>query len=314
MKVSVLIPVYKVEKYIAQCAESLFSQTYKDVEYVFVNDCTPDNSIGVLRSVAERFPQRQGDIRIIDQDRNRGSGAARLKAMEYATGDFIMFVDSDDFIPNDAIEKLVKRQEQTGADMVDGAADAYSNGHFSDVQLPYKGARYTELLILQNVVPHRIWARLIRRSLFIEHDINFKEGVNQAEDYSIMPRVAYYASRSWTDDIVYHYRMDREGTFTDGISSKHVLSYLEANHIVFDFFKDKEKKYQYPLHIGLINASYHAVKAGLQIEEVNRTLDYKPHGLLFKLANTLLSHKLTLKLARLEYLILKRLYLSAFTM
>lgn len=311
MKVSVLIPVYGVEKYIWQCAESLFTQTYEDVEYIFVNDCTPDKSIEVLRAVAEKFPQRQEDIHIINQDRNRGSGAARLKAMEHATGDFIMFVDSDDFIPVDAISKLVERQEETGADMVDGAADSFANGKFSNVQLPYKGDKYTQLLILQNVVPHRIWARLIRRSIFTEHDINFKEGVNQAEDYSIMPRVAFYAKRAWTDDLVYHYRMDREGTFTDGISAKHVASYLEANHIINDFFRDKDKKYQYPLHIGIINASYHAVKAGVTIEGVNKALDYKPQGMLFKLAKTLLSHKSTLRLARLEYLVVKRLYLCA---
>lgn len=311
MKVSVLIPVYGVEKYIAQCAETLFAQTYKDVEYIFVNDCTPDKSIEVLRAVADRFPQRQKDIHIISQDRNRGSGAARLKAMEHATGDFIMFVDSDDFIPVDAISKLVKRQEETGADLIDGAADSFANDEFSDVQLPYKGDKYVQLLILQNVVPHRIWARLIRRSVFTEHNINFKEGVNQAEDYSIMPRVAFYAERAWTDDLVYHYRMDREGTFTDGISPKHVRSYLEANHIILDFFKDKDMKYQYPLHIGIINASYHAVKAGMTIGNINKILDYKPYGLLFKLANVLLSSKSTLRLARLEYLVLKRLYLCA---
>lgn len=311
MRVSVLVPVYGVEKYIGQCAESLLGQTYKDVEYVFVNDCTPDDSIGVLRRVAAKFPSRQRDIHIVEHDHNRGSGAARLTAMAHATGDFVMFVDGDDFVPADAIEKLVERQMVTGADMVDGAADVFAGGKFSNAQPPYKGSHYAELLIIQNVVPHRLWARLIRRSVFTEHGISFTEGVNQAEDYSVMPRVAFYASRAWTDNIVYHYRMDREGTFTDGISLKHVASYLAANRIVLDFFKGKGHRYRYPLYVGLVNASYHAVRAGMTEARVNDALGYTPKGLLCKLAAALLSYKSTVNLARLEYLVLKRLYLSA---
>lgn len=311
MRVSVLIPVYGVEKYIGQCAESLFGQTYKDVEYVFVDDCTPDDSVGVLRRAADRFPARQGNMHIVVHDHNRGSGAARLTAMAHATGDFVMFVDGDDFVPADAIERLVERQLATGADMVDGAADVFAGGKFSNTQPPYKGGHYAELLIIQNVVPHRLWARLIRRSVFTEHGISFTEGVNQAEDYGIMPRVAFYASRAWTDSVVYHYRMDREGTFTDGISHKHVASYLAANRIILDFFRDKCRQYRYPLYVGLVNASYHAVRAGMTEAQVNAVLGYRPKGLLCKLAAALLSHKPTVSLARLEYLVLKRLYLSA---
>lgn len=309
MKVSVLVPVYGVEKYIGKCAESLFSQTYKDLEYVFVNDFTPDKSIEVLQSVVSKYPERQADIKIITHDRNRGSGAARHTAMDYATGEFVVFADSDDFLPVDGIEKLVRRQEQTGADLVDGAYNSFCNNAFSNMRLPYKGSHYAELLIIQNVVSHQLWARLIRCSVFSDNNINFTEGVNQAEDYSVIPRVAFCAKRAWTDDVVYHYRIDSEGTFTDGISPKHVKSFLWANRIVADFFKDKGKKYLYPLRVGLINASCKAVRAGKSIAEVNKALNYKPVGLLFRLSVLFLSRKSTVRLARLEYLVLKRLYI-----
>lgn len=309
MKVSVLVPVYGVEKYIAQCAESLFSQTYKDIEFIFVNDCTPDKSIEVLQSVMDKYPERRDEVHIVNHEYNRGSGAARITALENATGDFVAFVDSDDLVPAEAIESLVKRQAETDADMVDGAADCYDNGKFSNTQLPYKGTHYIELLIIQNVLPHPVWGRLIRRSIFAKYNVNFTEGINQAEDYSLMPRIVYYVKRAWTDNIVYHYRVDRQGTFTDGVSHKHVKSYLGANSIIYNFFKDKDRKYHYPLCVGLINASYHAVKAGKTIREVNAALEYKPQGWLFKLSNVLLSHKSTVELARLEFLVLKRLYL-----
>lgn len=99
MKVSVLVPVYGVEKYIERCAVSLFEQTHRDMEYVFVNDCTPDRSISILRSVIERYPDRARQVRIIDNEVNRGVGATRAVAIAAATGECIMHADSDDYMP-----------------------------------------------------------------------------------------------------------------------------------------------------------------------------------------------------------------------
>ena len=76
-KVTIGMPVYGVEKYIEGCAESLFSQTYKDIEYVFCDDCSPDKSIDVLQKVMERHPERASHIRIIQNERNKGSGGTR---------------------------------------------------------------------------------------------------------------------------------------------------------------------------------------------------------------------------------------------
>ena len=75
LKVSILVPVYGVEQYIEKCARSLFEQTYSDIEYVFVNDCTKDDSIGVLKRVLEKYPQRMQQVRIINHEKNMGLGA-----------------------------------------------------------------------------------------------------------------------------------------------------------------------------------------------------------------------------------------------
>ena len=77
MTVTVIVPVYGVEKYIAECAESLFSQTYSDIEYVFCDDCTPDRSIELLREVVERYPERKEHVRIIRNEVNKGLGGTR---------------------------------------------------------------------------------------------------------------------------------------------------------------------------------------------------------------------------------------------
>ena len=125
MKVSVLVPVYGVEKYIERCVRSLFEQTYPDLEYVFVNDCTPDNSIEILKKVKEEYPQKKDAVRFVNHAKNRGLAAARNTAYDNVTGDFVTIVDSDDWLELDAVEALVKKQGETCADIVSGNALMY---------------------------------------------------------------------------------------------------------------------------------------------------------------------------------------------
>ena len=118
--VSILVPVYGVEKYIERCARSLFEQTYNNLEYIFVDDCTPDNSIAILKRVMEEYPMRKGQVRILRHERNRGIAAARNTALDAAQGSFLSHVDSDDYLARDAIRLLVNKQVETGADIVTG--------------------------------------------------------------------------------------------------------------------------------------------------------------------------------------------------
>ena len=97
-KVSIIIPIYKAEDFIEECAISLFSQTYENIEYLFVNDCTPDNSIEILKETLNHFPKRQNQVKIITQKHNQGQAAARNKALDVFSGDFVAFVDSDDYL------------------------------------------------------------------------------------------------------------------------------------------------------------------------------------------------------------------------
>ena len=106
-KVSIIVPVYGAEKYIARCAKSLFNQTYSNVEYVLVNDFTLDKSIDVLRNVIKEFTYREQQIKIIEHSQNGGSASARNTGLHNATGDYLMWVDADDFLDNDAIQKCV---------------------------------------------------------------------------------------------------------------------------------------------------------------------------------------------------------------
>lgn len=117
-QVSILVPVYGVEDYIERCARSIFEQTYHDLDIVFVDDCTPDKSIEILRRVLKDYPERKAQTRILKHEHNRGLSAARNTGMDAAKGDYIYFVDSDDFITTDCIETLMASMLSGDWDMV----------------------------------------------------------------------------------------------------------------------------------------------------------------------------------------------------
>ena len=107
IKVSVCIPVFGVEKYIERCARSLFEQTMqKGIEFIFVNDCTPDRSIEILRQVLEEYPHRHPWVKIIDHTQNNGVGKTRRIAIENASGAYIIHCDPDDWVDKDFYEKI----------------------------------------------------------------------------------------------------------------------------------------------------------------------------------------------------------------
>ena len=115
MKISVVVPIYGVEAYIADCARSLLSQSWADAEFVFVNDGTPDRSMEVLADVLEEYPGRE--VVIVNQE-NRGLPQARKAGIAKATGDYIMHVDSDDWLAPGALEKLARKAKETDADVI----------------------------------------------------------------------------------------------------------------------------------------------------------------------------------------------------
>ena len=102
LKVSIIIPVYNVAPYIERCARSLFEQTLDDIEYIFVDDCTPDLSVDIIKRTLDRYPNRKEQVRIIKQQENKGCPAARNLAVQLANGEFIFHVDADDYIEPDS--------------------------------------------------------------------------------------------------------------------------------------------------------------------------------------------------------------------
>ncbi len=195
--VTICVPVYGVEAYVEKCAESLFSQTYTDIEFLFVNDCTPDKSVDVIKKTLERFPNRKEQVRIINQSENKGCPAARNLAVQLATGDFIFHVDADDYLEPDAIASLVCKQISTGADLV--VANYLLETKEKTKVVRYCDASKSQEDIVKDCLDDKcsqsVWGILIRRKIYIDNNIKADESFHVGEDWQVAPLLLYHANK-----------------------------------------------------------------------------------------------------------------------
>ena len=117
-KVSVIVPVYKAEKDIERCCNALFGQTLDNIEYIFVDDCTPDDSVGIINRTLEKFPDRRSLVKVLHQEMNSGVSACRQLGLNNASGCYIIHCDSDDWPDIDMYETLYSKAIQENAEVV----------------------------------------------------------------------------------------------------------------------------------------------------------------------------------------------------
>ena len=217
MKISILVPIYKAEKYIEHCAESLFSQDYDNIEFLFVNDCTPDRSIDVLQHfINEKYPDRKPQVRIINHEKNRGSAAARNTLLDNATGDFVCWVDADDWLENGAISTLVNKQNENDYDIVTGWSYEVTNeGTKALRQTDYKTKEEMYDDMWGHEFRHVLWGRIFRRQLYVSNHIRCVDGDNYGEDFLLMILAVYFSNRiACVNDYVYYYNRINESAQT----------------------------------------------------------------------------------------------------
>lgn len=252
-KVSILTPVYNVERFFEKCTRSLFEQTYSNLEYIFVNDCTPDRSIDILNNVLEDYPNRKGQVKLITNEKNRGASASKNIAIDNATGEFVSFVDADDWMELNAVELLVTEQLRTGSDVVWGKFVEHTNDGNYPLQEPSYKNKQEWLLCYCRLTTGSImanWRRIIRRSLLEQHNIRSVEGFNYAEDKLLMCQVAYYANNfSTIDDYIYHYNRLNALSVTAKQSNTFNINAFQQEigsiQCIEDFFSTKESVYYY---------------------------------------------------------------------
>ena len=252
-KVSILVPIFKAERYIEKCVNSLFEQTYSNLEFVFVNDCTPDKSIELLEKELENYPNRFGQTKIIHNEQNLGAAASKNIAIDHATGLFVCFVDADDWMELNAIELLIRDYMETGCDVIWGRMALHTKEGTSVMEEPEypDKQQWVNSYIRENGGGALLSnsRRIIRRDLIESNKIRMKEGYNYSEDRLFMIQVAYYAqSFSTIKDTIYHYNKLNDESQTEIIVEEKGLierykQILGNYQLVEDFFLNKEKEY-----------------------------------------------------------------------
>ncbi len=306
LTVTVLVPVYRVEKYIAQCAESLFVQTYPHIEYVFCDDCTPDRSIAVLQEVIEKYPERKECVRIVRQEHNSGIGAVRARLLQEVRTDTFCFVDSDDFVPTNAIEILVKRMTETGKDIIDGACADYCDGKASEPKhrSHCSDDKFLRRVLCVNLERHCVWGRLYKTSLLQCLPDMFFEGIDCSEDYCATARISVVATRAWTDELVYYYRTNQSGTYSNTLNEKNMLSTLHAMAQVLRFYRMRGHL-PMAMEIGALHMYRECHKSGISPDVADRELKYVPEHSRAKLLYWMLRSDKLYKLGDILYRLIR---------
>lgn len=249
-KVSVIIPIYNVEKYVAKCAESLFGQTLDDLEYIFINDCTPDNSVGIIGNVLCNFPQRRLQVKIINLERNVGQAAVRKTGIAAATGDYIIFCDGDDWVDKEMYECLYKTAVQENADVVRCDFLRITNSQSSRcIQLPVEAYANKELLVsylLRFFDLSSTCDKLVKREIYQGENFVYPTD-NMCEDLLYVTQIFLRANKVvYLNKALYYYRQN-ETSISHIVTFEHICSKAEqiaanvnkVNHILSQHYGDR---------------------------------------------------------------------------
>lgn len=225
VKVSVIVPIYNVEKYIEDCAKSLFQQTLNDIEYIFVNDCTPDNSIKILKEVLDAYPERKNQVKIVNLEVNSGQAAARKRGVSEATGDFIIFCDGDDWVDKNMYQRLYDYAIQHNYDFVRCLFSRVSEGHQALCKLipPESYANKKQLLsyLIRSSDFSSTCDKLVRRNVVFSQQFVYPKD-NMCEDLVyVLQYVLNAKSIGYINESFYYYRQN-ESSISHVLETEHI--------------------------------------------------------------------------------------------
>lgn len=222
-KISIVVPFYNVDAYIDTCLTSLSSQTHTNIEIICVDDCSQDRS----REIVEQHAASDSRIRIISHSQNKGLGGARNTGIQHASGEYIAFVDSDDYIDENFVSVLYQAIAENQADIAvcniwrdeDGTISAYETNYADNcVALSHEGVSAIEVADRFNPA---CWNKMFKRTLILENHISQPEG-RYYEDVVFWLKAVFHSSKVCSvADRLYYYRQ-RAGSIMNNLSAKHL--------------------------------------------------------------------------------------------
>ena len=239
--ISIITPIFKVRNFIERCVCSLFEQTLTDVEYIFVDDASPDDSIDILKACIKRYPERKEQVQILVHEQNRGLPAARNTGLAVATGEYVFHCDSDDFVEKDMLEEMYKAAKENDADMV--YCDFYLSFEKNERYMSnpvYKSVEdMLKLGLLGGNMKYNVWNKLVRRSLYTDNCITFPEGYGMGEDMTMIRLAACAKSVAYVPKAFYHYVKLNANAYSATMTDKHKIDIRFNLNKTVEFLQSK---------------------------------------------------------------------------
>lgn len=306
-KISIIIPIYNVEEYITECLQSVMRQTYKgEIECILVDDCGKDDSIAIAERLIADY---KGKItfRILHHEHNRGLSAARNTGTDAATGDYIYYLDSDDYISDDCIEVLTQPLREREYDMVVGRMKMFEGMDeeyiwVEDTTIVEGNENVFKAYYVERKMYATAWNRLINRNLFSIYNLSFKEGLLHEDElwnYMLFTQIQTLVIVNYR---TYYYRIRPNSIVTDSTANieKHIAdTYYAAYYALCHPWNSNKDAYTqcilYYINVFLNlamknkNESYYPY-----YKQLRKSFDYHPISLLLygKISLTDFKHKL----------------------
>ncbi len=278
IKVSVIVPVYNVEKFIDKCLNSLVKQSLKEIEIIVVNDGSPDNSQKIIDKYVKKYPDK---IKSYIKE-NGGQGSARNYGLKKATGEYIGYVDSDDFVEKDMYKKLYNKAKENNYDIVvcgnynvsedyqNKNIDAFINNYNTDLENIFFGKM-------------AVWNKIYKRDILIKNKLEFKEKVWYEDLAFTLKAIMNSNTFAFIDEPLYDYLI-REGSTMNNSNVKRNLEILEAFNDILSYIQHNKKEEYFSKieflaidHI-YISAIVRVLKAEaddkVKRETINKLIDY----------------------------------------
>ena len=277
-KLSIIVPVYGVEKYIDKCLNSLVKQSLKEIEIIVVNDGTKDNSQKIIDKYVKKYPDK---IKSYIKE-NGGLGSARNYGLKKATGEYIGYVDSDDFVEKDMYKKLYNKAKENNYDIVvcgnynvsedyqNKNIDAFINNYNTDLENIFFGKM-------------AVWNKIYKRDILIKNKLEFKEKVWYEDLAFTLKAIMNSNTFAFIDEPLYDYLI-REGSTMNNSNVKRNLEILEAFNDILSYIQHNKKEEYFSKieflaidHI-YISAIVRVLKAEaddkVKRETINKLIDY----------------------------------------
>lgn len=251
-KVSIIIPVYNAENYIEKCIKSLVDNTYKNIELILINDASSDNSFCICQQLSRKY----SCLKLLNNKENRGVSYTRNRGLEFATGELIMFTDSDDWVEKDYIERMVKEHDNhKNALVICGYVnhDEVKNGR-TDI-FAWNNLKNTEMVNRKDVLYElyeqrllqQLWNKIFDKKIIHDQKIRFDETISIGEDFRF---ILQYIKLAKIERIVkynyplYHYSRDNQDSLMTKYGQEKIEEPLFNFRLLYELMEYSEEKIQ----------------------------------------------------------------------